>query len=153
VSAIQFHFGENLVRARFQEYVLRFVRVAARYEEETRGATTIGYASRTATPGVLGAGIVFADEASGARELGANAPRVEEWIRTPMYEDFQQDFAKNRAGSAFEGVDVAHQLWRLRHARNMPDVEVELILRTFAEQLTSYTPVVEVAISLFARSI
>jgi hypothetical protein len=143
VSAIQYHFGENLVRARFQEYVTRFVRVAARYEEEIRGQTSIGFPSRAASPGTLGAGIVFVDEGTGARELATNAPRIEEWMKTPMYLKYQQDFHKALVTTSLEGIDIAHQLWRLRHARNMADSEVELIFRTLAERLTSYAPVVE----------
>mgnify|MGYP006886208289 CR=1 FL=1 len=64
----------------------RFVRLASRYEEETTSATTVGFASAPAREGVtLGSGIVFADEAAGARELAANAPRIEAWMKTPSY--------------------------------------------------------------------
>ncbi|KAF5381150.1 hypothetical protein D9757_009432 [Collybiopsis confluens] len=34
-TAIEYHYGESLVRVRFMEYVMRFVRLASRYEEET----------------------------------------------------------------------------------------------------------------------
>lgn len=45
---------------------------------------------------------------------------------------------------AIQGFDVSHQLWRLRHGRNLPDAEVELIMRTIVESVESYEQVVEV---------
>lgn len=100
LGAIQTHYGEPVIRARFTDYVQRFVRIASRYEEETTSATTIGYPcaaynSAAAVAGYgaqasLGAGVVFADEAAGWRELGANAARVERWMKTPSYRLYQQ---------------------------------------------------------------
>jgi hypothetical protein len=49
--------------------------------------------------------------------------------------------------SALQEFDLAHQLWRLRHGRNLPDVEVELILRTIADNIRSYDTAVEVCSS------
>jgi hypothetical protein len=89
ISAIQYHFGENLVRARFQEYVIRFVRVASRYEEEVRGQTSIGFPSSLYSDGRLGSGIVFIDESAGQKELVTNASRIEAWMKTPMYSLYQ----------------------------------------------------------------
>jgi hypothetical protein len=162
IAAIQYHFGESLVRARFQEYVLRFVRVASRYEEEIRGQTSIGFPSKSFSEGRLGSGIVFLDEHNGQKELATNAMRIEAWTKTTTYLYYQQvlsdaeecfedtdgllqDFHKSLATTSLEGFDVAHQLWRLRHARNMSDGEVELILRTIAGKMHSYTPVIEVS--------
>ena len=45
---------------------------------------------------------------------------------------------------AIQGVDVYHQLSRLRHGKNLSDMEVELMMRTFAENLQNYDQVVEV---------
>ena len=81
------HYGEAHVRARFTEYAARFVKVAARYEEDIMGMnTTIGYPSRPYSESVgeeprLGSGICFTDDAACARELAANASRIEEWRR------------------------------------------------------------------------
>lgn len=91
VSAISLHFGEPLVRARFMEYVLRFVRLAARYEEEFMGSTKIGYPSLPFTLGPdgyyqLGSGLLFSDDVSVAKELVLNAQRIEGWRRTVLYE-------------------------------------------------------------------
>ena len=92
LNSIQAHYGEPVIRARFTDYVARFVRLASRYEEDSTSATTIGFASTpfsTAAGGALGSGIVFADEAAGAREVAANGPRIEAWMRTPSYHAHQ----------------------------------------------------------------
>lgn len=80
------------MRARFTEYAARFVKLATRYEEEALGLeTSIGFptvAYREA-PGdepCLGSGLCFSDEAAGARELAANASRIEAWRRAQSYE-------------------------------------------------------------------
>ena len=68
------------------------MKLAARYEEEVLGLTTaIGFpiAVYSEVPGEgpqLGSGLCFADEAAGARELAANASRIEAWRRTGSYE-------------------------------------------------------------------
>lgn len=76
---------------RFTEYVFRFVRLAARYEEDVTGTTKFGYPSSFFTEIAgqtpkLGSGIAFVDEASGARELAANAHRIEAWRKTSSYQ-------------------------------------------------------------------
>lgn len=90
-SAIDYHYGEGLVRVRFTEYVTRFVRLASRYEEEVTGTTQFGYPSATfidgspSRPPQLGSGIFFNDEPAGMKELTANAHRVEAWRKTSSY--------------------------------------------------------------------
>ena len=77
------HYGEAVIRARFTDYVQRFVRLAARYEEEATGTTSIGFPcvsyrhGQLGQPGSLGSGIVFSDESSGTKELAVNAPRID----------------------------------------------------------------------------
>lgn len=55
-----------------------------------------------------------------------------------------QDFLKLKSQSPIQGIDVAHQLWKLRHAKHMSDSEMELIMRTLAENIHSYDQVTEV---------
>jgi hypothetical protein len=76
---------------RFTEYVYRFVRLAARYEEEVTGALKFGHLSSlfTEIPGQgpkLGSGIAFPDEGTCSRELAANAHRIEAWRKTGSYQ-------------------------------------------------------------------
>ncbi|RDB24706.1 Protein mesA [Hypsizygus marmoreus] len=147
-AAIEDHFGESLVRTRFTEYVTRFVRLASRYEEEVTGSTKFGFPSSSFTeipgrPPQLGSGITFSDEATCMRELTANAQRIEAWRKTNSYQYCVTDFAKFQANSAIKGFDVLHQLFRLRHAKNLSDSEVLLIMRTLADNCRTYEQVVE----------
>ncbi|KAI0301650.1 spindle pole body interacting protein [Multifurca ochricompacta] len=153
ITAINFHFGESLVRARFVEYVWRFVRLASRYEEDILGTTTIGFPGISFNEGPgdtsqLGSGTVFLDDAAGSREVLANASRIEGWRRTAMYPMFQEDFKRSLATSAIRGFDINHQLWRLRNVKHMPDAEVELIMRTMVNSVQTYNQVVEVRFSI-----
>ncbi|KAI9509047.1 spindle pole body interacting protein [Russula earlei] len=148
ITAINFHFGETLVRARFVEYVWRFVRLASRYEEDILGSTTIGFPGIPFSEGPgdtsqLGSGIVFLDDVAGSREVTANSSRIEGWRRTQTYRMFQEDFKRSLATSAIRGFDVNHQLWRLRNVKHVQDAEVELIMRTLVDAVRSYDQVVE----------
>lgn len=147
ISAISYHFGESLVRARFTDYVWRFVRLAARYDEEINGSTRLGwpttsYSERGDRPR-LGSGLAFSDDFAGVRELQANASRIEGWKQTRMCKYWDVDFQRSLTTDAIQGVDIYHQLSRLRHGKNIPDGEVELMMRTFAENLQNYDQVVE----------
>ncbi|GJJ15121.1 hypothetical protein Clacol_009396 [Clathrus columnatus] len=149
LSAISCHYGEGLIRTRMTEYSLRFVRLAARYEEEF-GSTEIGHPTAPFEPptpefphGRLGSGIAFLDDVAGSRELLANASRIEGWRHTKSYEHFKIDFQTSLDTKAIQGFDIAHQLWRLRHTKNLSDAEVELIMRTLVDSVRSYDQVVE----------
>lgn len=43
-----------------------------------------------------------------------------------------------------QGVDVAHQLWKLRHSKRISDREAAMIYRTLAENIQTYDQVTEV---------
>ncbi|KAG9063474.1 hypothetical protein KI688_004358 [Linnemannia hyalina] len=92
LSAIQAHYGEMVIRARFQEYVTRFVQLASQYEDQTYGQTTIGI-NRINTPEsskYMGTGLVFSDESSRLKEVAANASRIEGWRATTSYKYLQE---------------------------------------------------------------
>lgn len=70
------------------------MRVAARYEEDLLGSTTIAWPTMpyTERPGEkprLGSGAYFVDDATCARDLAVNATRIEAWRRTECYKFFQ----------------------------------------------------------------
>ncbi|KAK7676155.1 hypothetical protein QCA50_020866 [Cerrena zonata] len=148
-SAISYHYGEAHVRARFTEYAARFIRLAARYEEDVLGQqTAIGfpssqYSERIGDHPRLGSGLSFTDDAAGARELASNASRIEAFRRTESYHLYQEDFKQNLVENPMQGFDVPHQLWRLRHAKRISDGEAELIMRNIAENLQTYDQVTE----------
>lgn len=90
LSAIQAHFGENVVRARFSDYAQRFVRLASRHEEVVNGTSSIGPKSRPWSSEGLGSGIVFSDDSIGKREIATNAQRLEGWSQTGSYKRYKQ---------------------------------------------------------------
>lgn len=49
--------------------------------------------------------------------------------------------------AAIRRFDVVHQLFRLRHAKNMADTEVLAVMRTLADSVKTYEQVVEVRIA------
>lgn len=93
-----------MIRARVAEYVSRFIRIAACYEETAFGTTSVGFPSQPFSEtgvsagmgipqgfgGSLGSGMVFGDEVSSAKEMSWNASRVEGWRLTRSYEYLQQ---------------------------------------------------------------
>lgn len=56
----------------------------------------------------------------------------------------RQTFQERVVNSPLAGIDLPHQLSRLRQARKMSPGEVELILRTLAHQVRSEEQVVAV---------
>ena len=146
------------------------MRLAARYDEEVNGSTKLGwlttsFVDRGDRPR-LGSGFPFFDDPNVIRELQANISRIEGWNQTKMCEYWElvcfffpphcrhaltppgaplsKDFQKSLTTDAIQGADIYHQLLKLRHGKNLPDAEVELIIRTFAENLQNYDQVVEV---------
>ncbi|KAJ7807119.1 stabilization of polarity axis-domain-containing protein [Mycena olivaceomarginata] len=96
------------------EYVLRFVRLASRFEEDTTGTTKFGYPSHAYNGRVpnprLGSGI-FNDESAGQKELAANLHR--------------------------------NVLFRMQNTKTLSDPEVSEIMRTLAENIKTYDQVIE----------
>ncbi|KAF7315952.1 Protein mesA [Mycena indigotica] len=146
-AAIEYHYGENHVRMRFTEYVLRFVRLASRYEEDTIGSTKFGYPStvfdnRLPNPR-LGSGMSFVDDTAGRREITGNAQRIEAWRKTNSYEYICVDFRNAQLTDTIQGFDVAHQLFRIRNAKYLSDAEMIAIMRALSDNVKSYEQVVE----------
>lgn len=102
-----------MVRARFVEYVGRFVRLASRYEEDVFGVTNISFPTSTFSEGPgdssqLGSGIVFLDDTAGSREVMGNTSRIEGWRRTAMYRICQEVTSYNRPQSVISHSGLAH---------------------------------------------
>ena len=92
MAAIQGHYGEAHVRAKFQDYVGRFVRLAAVYEEDVYHQTKIAWPhdSEIDTTGLLGRGLVFPDTLTKQKELATYACRIEGWRQTISYRYYQK---------------------------------------------------------------
>ena len=84
--------GERVIRAKWRDWVVRFARVAAAFEEAVYGASAlyIGSDELDGAVGASGHGYVWVDEAAKLRELAGNVTRIEGWRNTRSYYSFIQ---------------------------------------------------------------
>lgn len=85
--------GERVVRAKWRDWVLKFTRIAAQFEESVYGASAlyIGMEDQEMTPpGASGHGYVWADDNAKLKELAGNVTRIEGWRNTRSYYSYIQ---------------------------------------------------------------
>lgn len=95
--------GERVIRAKWRDWVLKFTRVAAAFEENVYGASALHIGSDEGTDGgaplipgigtngmLSGHGYVWPDEVAKHRELAGNVTRIEGWRNTRSYYNFIQ---------------------------------------------------------------
>lgn len=89
--------GERVIRAKWRDWVTKFTRIAAAFEESVYGASALYVGSdeyeapaATVPAGIAGHGYVWCDETSKARELAGNVTRIEGWRNTRSYYSFIQ---------------------------------------------------------------
>lgn len=104
LKSIAARHGERVVRAKWRDWVVKFTRVAAAFEESVYGASALYMGgdegmedggsvatSRSGTNGILGGhGYVWPDEQSKTKELAGNVTRIEGWRNTRSYYSFIQ---------------------------------------------------------------
>ncbi|KAI8072518.1 docking domain of Afi1 for Arf3 in vesicle trafficking-domain-containing protein [Gongronella butleri] len=145
LQAIQAHYGETAIRAKFQDYVYRFVRLASQYEESVYQETKTEWPrDQDADPtGLLGIGYVLPDEATKQRELLANAGRFEGWRQSLSYNYYQKDFVQWRQQSSLKNVDIHRQVAKLKLLRNLPEKEVLVIYEAFLNNVVTERQIIE----------
>ncbi|MCJ1292399.1 hypothetical protein MMC34_003949 [Xylographa carneopallida] len=112
--------GESVIRSKWRDYIVKFTRIAAAFEEAVYGASALYIGASEADAGaygVSGHGYVWPDEISRGRELGANVWRIEGWRLTRSYYSFIQDLAALWGRLPIRKLDLGHQLDRLRQLR------------------------------------
>ena len=88
--------GERVIRAKWRDWVVRFTRIAAAFEESVYGASALYIGSDDSDAPTLasvaggGHGYVWCDEQSKAKELAGNVTRIEGWRNTRSYYSFIQ---------------------------------------------------------------
>lgn len=98
LKSIAARHGERVVRAKWRDWVIKFTRVAAAFEENVYGASALYIGdgsdengSKSGLNGVLaGHGYVWPDELSKQKELAGNVTRIEGWRNTRSYYSFIQ---------------------------------------------------------------
>lgn len=93
LKSISARLGERVIRAKWRDWVVKFTRIAAAFEESVYGASTLHIggdeASQTATA-PAGHGYVWADDAAKSKELAGNVHRIEGWRFTRSYYSYIQ---------------------------------------------------------------
>jgi hypothetical protein len=85
--------GEGAIRAKWRDWVVKFTRIAAAFEESVYGASALYIGVEEAEPGnesVSGHWYVWSDEPSKLRELAGGVMRIEGWRNTRSYYSFKQ---------------------------------------------------------------
>jgi len=85
--------GEGVIRAKWRDWVEKFTRIAAAFEESVYGASALYIGLEEAEPGnasVSGHGYVWPDEPAKFRELAGGVHRIEGWRTTRSYFSFKQ---------------------------------------------------------------
>ncbi|PHH85371.1 hypothetical protein CDD83_531 [Cordyceps sp. RAO-2017] len=132
--------GERVIRAKWRDWVLKFTRIAAQFEESVYGASAlyIGSEDQDVTPpGASGHGYVWADDAAKTKELAGNVTRIEGWRNTRSYYSYIQDLAQIYTVRPLKGLDLAHMHDRLRLQRLSPAQSRDIYL-AFARYVHSY---------------
>lgn len=132
--------GERVIRAKWRDWVLKFTRIAAQFEESVYGASAlyIGTEDDSMTlPGASGHGYVWPDETAKNREMAGNLTRVEGWRNTRSYYSFVQDAAQIYTVRPLKGLDLAHMHDRLRMQKLSSSQSRDIYL-TFAKHINTY---------------
>ena len=93
LRSIAVRHGERVIRAKWRDWVLKFTRIAAQFEESVYGASAlyIGSEDQEMTPpGASGHGYVWSDDAAKNKELAGNVTRIEGWRNTRSYYSYIQ---------------------------------------------------------------
>jgi hypothetical protein len=138
LKSINARYGERVIRAKWRDWVLKFTRIAAAFEESVYGASALhiggddGEYDSSSVAG--GHGYVWADDAAKQKELAGNVCRIEGWRNTRSYYSFiqvrfelrisqrpwyqlttgQQDLAQMYTVRPLKGLDLHHMHDRLR---------------------------------------
>jgi hypothetical protein len=151
LRAIQNRAGENTIRALWRDYILKFARIAAVFEEMVYGSSALYIGAEevdSGAHGVRGHGFVWADEATRHRELAGNVHRIEGWRNTRSYYSLIQDLEIMYKARPITSIDLHHQHDRLRTQKMTSEASaavymaLEEVVRTDAEicQLLTVMP-------------
>ncbi|KAG4432429.1 hypothetical protein IFR05_012087 [Cadophora sp. M221] len=123
--------GEGVIRAKWRDWVEKFTRVSAAFEETVYGASALYIGVEEAEPGnenVSGHGYVWPDEPAKLRELAGGVHRIEGWRNTRSYFSFKQDIAQLYNFRPLKALDLHHLHDRLRMTKLTPSTSREIYL-------------------------
>jgi len=122
--------GESRIRAMWREWILRFTRQAAAFEELVYGSSSLSVSSSDLTDksgiendphGLRGHGYVWPDDAARTRDLASSVHRIEGWRNTRSYFSLLGDTGHAMRSRPISGIDLQHQHDRLRTQKLSPE--------------------------------
>ncbi|KAG6270731.1 hypothetical protein E4U49_005163 [Claviceps purpurea] len=140
LKSIAIRHGERVIRAKWRDWILKFTRISAQFEESVYGASALyvgGEDEGKMLPGASGHGYVWSDDAAKNKELAGNVTRIEGWRNTRSYYSYIQDMAQVYTARPLKGLDLAHMHDRLRMQRLSPTQSKDIYL-TLAKSIHSY---------------
>ncbi|KJK78506.1 hypothetical protein H634G_06204 [Metarhizium anisopliae BRIP 53293] len=140
LKSIAVRHGERVIRAKWRDWVTKFTRIAAQFEESVYGASALYIGSEDqdiSLPGASGHGYVWPDDAAKNKELAGNVTRIEGWRNTRSYYSYIQDLAQVYTVRPLKGLDLAHMHDRLRMQRLSPSQSKDIYL-TLSKCIHSY---------------
>ncbi|KAI1078353.1 spindle pole body interacting protein [Whalleya microplaca] len=140
LKSIAARHGERVVRAKWRDWVVRFTRIAAAFEESVYGASALYIGGDEHEHFTGGHGYVWPDETAKQKELAGNVCRIEGWRNTRSYYSYIQDLAQLYTVKPLKGLDLHHMHDRLRSQRLNPAQSREVYL-SFAKHTHSYDEV------------
>lgn len=93
LKSIAIRHGERVIRAKWRDWILKFTRISAQFEESVYGASALyvgGEDEGKMLPGASGHGYVWSDDAAKNKELAGNVTRIEGWRNTRSYYSYIQ---------------------------------------------------------------
>lgn len=123
--------GEVVMRMMWRDWIVRFTRIAAVFEEAIYGTSALyigGPEADEGAHGVSGHGYVWTDEAARQRELAGNVHRIEGWRSTRSYYSLIQDLAQLYTAKPITSVDLHHHHDRLRTQKLQHDEAAAIYL-------------------------
>ncbi|KAI8951689.1 spindle pole body interacting protein [Xylaria longipes] len=129
--------GERVIRAKWRDWIVRFTRIAAAFEEGVYGASALYVGGDEHEQITGGHGFVWADDTARQKELAGNVYRIEGWRNTRSYYSFIQDLAQIYTLRPLKGLDLHHMHDRLRTQR-LTAAQSRDVYLSFAKWVWSY---------------
>ena len=123
--------GEGVIRSMWRDWIVKFTRIAAAFEEAVYGTSALhigGQEADAGAHGVSGHGYVWSDSHTRDRELAGNVHRIEGWRNTRSYYSLVQDMAHLYASRPISSVDLHHHHDRLRTQKLQADESAVIYL-------------------------
>ncbi|KAI0548075.1 spindle pole body interacting protein [Xylaria curta] len=137
LKSIAARHGERVIRAKWRDWVLRFTRIAAAFEEGVYGVSALHVGGDEHEQITGGHGFVWADDTAKQKELAGNVYRIEGWRNTRSYYSFIQDLAQIYTLRPLKGLDLHHMHDRLRTQR-LTAAQSRDVYLSFAKWVWSY---------------